>query len=142
MKNVVRPIGRTRSRIARTLLVAGLLMVGARAARAQDAEKVYEPAELTTPPKLSNVQEAIRLVQRSYPEALRTRGVNGTVELEIIIGANGKVQVGSVTVVDASIAAFGDAAKTVAEKLEFVPAKVNGKAVKSKVVLPLVYQTR
>jgi protein TonB len=91
---------------------------------------------------LSNVQEAIRLVQRSYPEALRTRGVNGTVELEIIIGANGKVQVGSVTVVDASVAAFGDAAKSVAEKLEFVPAKVNGKAVKSKVVLPLVYQTR
>ena len=111
----------------------------ARPAAAQDA-KVYAIAEVTNPPKLSSTVQAARLISESYPVDLKSRGVGGMVELQFIVDSNGKVDASSVEVVDATQTALGEAAKKVVAKLDFSPGKVNGAAVKTKVVLPIIYK--
>lgn len=121
--------------------LAALLLAGpfARPAAAQD-DKVYPISELTNPPKLSSTAQAARLISESYPADLKSRGVGGMVELQFIVDSKGKVEAGSVEVVDATQTALGEAARKVVSKLDFSPGKVNGAAVKTKVVLPIIYK--
>ena len=81
-----------------------------------------------------------RLIARSYPDELRRAGTSGTVQLQFVIGSNGKVEPSSVEVVSAPAPALGAAAKTVVEKLEFVPGKRDGGAVRSRAQLPISYK--
>ncbi|MBL0939846.1 MAG: energy transducer TonB [Gemmatimonadaceae bacterium] len=122
--------------VVATLLLAGPL---ASTAAAQD-DKVYPMSELTNPPKLSSATLAARLIQESYPADLKSRGVGGMVELQFVVDSKGKVEPTSVEVVDATQTALGEAAKKVVAKLEFAPGKLNGSAVKTKVVLPIIYK--
>ncbi|MBA3918090.1 MAG: hypothetical protein C0516_05845 [Gemmatimonas sp.] len=122
--------------VVATLLLAGPL---ASTAAAQD-DKVYPMSELTNPPKLSSTTLAARLIQESYPADLKSRGVGGMVELQFVVDSKGKVEPASVQVVDATQTALGEAAKKVVAKLEFNPGKLNGSAVKTKVVLPIIYK--
>lgn len=119
-----------------TLLLAGPL---ARSAAAQD-DKVYPISEVTNPPKLSSSIQAARLISESYPADLKSRGVGGMVELQFVVDSKGKVEAGSVEVVDATQTALGEAAKKVVARLDFQPGKLNGTAVKTKVVLPIIYK--
>ena len=119
-----------------TLLLAGPL---ARSAAAQD-DKVYPISEVTNPPKLSSSIQAARLISESYPADLKSRCVGGMVELQFVVDSKGKVEAGSVEVVDATQTALGEAAKKVVARLDFQPGKLNGTAVKTKVVLPIIYK--
>jgi protein TonB len=121
--------------------VLALLFVGplAQSAAAQD-DKVYSIAEVSNPPKLASQTMAARLIQESYPEELKRRGVGGMVEIQFVVDAKGKVDPASVEVVDATQTALGDAAKKVVTKLDFNPGKLNGATVKTKVVLPIIYK--
>jgi protein TonB len=125
---------------AALLSIAALAAASPRIAGAQDDKQVYAGEDLTTPPKIASMMAAARLVQRSYPEALRRQGVSGLVQVQFIVGSDGKVEAGSVEIVAASVAGLGDAAKGVVPKLEFTPGKVNDKPVRSRVVLPLTYK--
>lgn len=109
-------------------------------AGAQD--KVYSAEELTTKPKVESASRTAQLVQRSYPDKLKEAGVDGTVQVQFVIGADGKVDPGSIEIVAASVPALGEAAKQVAAKLEFHPGKVNDNPVKTRVLLPIVYKAR
>lgn len=120
------------------LVLAFAFGPGVSTAHAQD--KVYALAELEAPPKLKSTAEAGRLITESYPEELKRRGVGGMVEVQFIVDASGKVQAGSVEVLDATNTQLGEAAKRVAERLTFQPGKAGGAAVRSKVVLPIVYK--
>jgi protein TonB len=126
----------------RILAAAIALAVAALAApaAAQDANAIYSGSDLTIPPKLASAPAAARLIDRSYPEPLRRAGVNGTVQVQFVVGADGKVEPGSVEVVSATLPALGEAAKQVAEKIEFKPGMVNNRPVRSRVVLPIVYK--
>lgn len=128
-------------RLALFPAVAALLLAGplAGTAAAQD-DKVYPISEVTNPPKLASSTNAARLIQESYPADLKSRGVGGMVELQFVVDAKGKVDPSTVEVVDATQTALGEAAKKVAAKLDFNPGKVNGSAVKTKVVLPIIYK--
>lgn len=128
-------------RLALFPAVAALLLAGplAGTAAAQD-DKVYPISEVTNPPKLASSVNAARLIQESYPADLKSRGVGGMVELQFVVDAKGKVDPSTVEVVDATQTALGEAAKKVAAKLDFNPGKVNGSAVKTKVVLPIIYK--
>jgi protein TonB len=123
------------------LPVVAFLFAGpfVRSAAAQD-DKVYPIAEVTNPPKLASASLAARLIQESYPADLKSRGVGGMVELQFVVDSKGKVDPGSVEVVDATQTALGEAAKRVVSKLDFSPGKLNGAAVKTKVVLPIIYK--
>jgi protein TonB len=120
--------------------LAALLAFGPGASVAQAQDKVYALAELETPPKLKSTAEAGRLISESYPEELKRRGVGGMVEVQFVVDASGKVDAGSVEVLDATHSQLGEAAKKVAARLTFQPGKAGGSAVKSKVVLPVVYK--
>jgi TonB family protein len=125
--------------LAGCLLTAAFLVTAPRTAAAQDASKVYELNEVSSMPKLSSPSETARIINGAYPEQLRRSGVGGTVQMEFVVQANGKVDVSTVEVA-ATVAALGDAAKSVAGKLEFQPATVKGTPVKSRVVLPLLFK--
>ena len=124
-------------------LLTVVLCIGplAATAAAQD-DKVYPVAELSNPPKLSSTSTAARLIQESYPDELRRRGVGGLVEVQFVVDGKGKVDPATVEVVDATQSALGEAAKKVVTRLEFVPGKLNGSSVRSRVVLPIVYKAQ
>ena len=125
-------------RLSTAAAVAFALCAAPRLAAAQDA--VFGGEDLTSPPKLVSAAAAARLVARSFPEEMRRSGTGGTVQLQFVIGKDGKVEPSSIEVVQAPAAALGDAAKTVAEKMQFVPGKKDGTAVRSRVQLPIVYK--
>lgn len=131
------------SLIRRALVPAALALVFvgplAGSAAAQD-DKVYQMSEVSNPPKLASATMAARLIQESYPEDLKRRGVGGMVELQFVVDAKGKVDPASVEVMDATQTALGDAAKKVISRLDFSPGKMNGASVKTKVVLPIIYK--
>ena len=117
-------------------------MFAALPALASAQDKVYSADELTTKPKVQSMSRTAQLVQHSYPEKLKAAGVDGTVQVQFVIGADGKVDPGSIEVVAASVPALGEAAKAVAAKLEFQPGKVNDSPVRTRVLLPIVYKAR
>ena len=131
----------SKSLVRRTSLVVALavaaLAIGplASTAQAQD-DKVYALAELQSPPKLRSTLQASRAIDESYPDDLRKRGVGGIVEIQFVVDAQGRVMAETIEVLDATRSQLGAAAKKVAVKLEFQP----GKAVKCKVVLPIIYK--
>ena len=81
-----------------------------------------------------------RLIARAYPEDLRKSNTGGSVQLEFVIGKDGKVETSSISVVEATQPALGNAAKAVVEKMEFVPGKKDGQSVRTRVQLPLVFK--
>ena len=125
-------------RLTSAAAVAFALCAVPRLAAAQDA--VYGGEDLTSPPKLVSSAAAARLVARSFPEEMRKAGTGGTVQLQFVIGKDGKVEPSSIEVVDAPAAALGAAAKSVAEKMQFVPGKKDGSNVRARVQLPIVYK--
>jgi len=126
-------------RLARFVAPA-LIAVALAAPRFAGAEDVYGPQDLSAPPKLVSPAATARLIARSYPENLRSTNTGGTVELQFVINADGKVDPSSIQIVDAPVAALGSAAKAVVEKMEFVPGKKDGQPVRARVQLPIVYK--
>jgi protein TonB len=120
-------------------LVVAALVIPAAAATAAAQDKVYDLSDVTTLPKLSSSAQTSRLIQSAYPSDLKKSGVGGTVDMEFVVGKDGKVEAGSIEV-NASVPALAAAAKAVAEKLEFSPAQVKGAPVRARVVLPLVFK--
>ena len=102
--------------------------------------EVYGGEDLTSPPKLVSAAATARLVACSCPEDLRRSNAGGTVQLQFVIGADGKVEPTSIEVIATPAPSLGDAAKTVAEKMQFVPGKKGGAAVRARVQLPIVYK--
>jgi protein TonB len=132
-------LARRRPRLlALALAVAAASLAAPRMVLAQG--EVLGAEELSTPPKLVSPAATARLVARSFPEELRRANAGGTVQLQFVIGANGKVEPGSIEVVSTPAPALGQAAKTVAEKMEFVPGKKDGSAVRARVTLPITYK--
>ena len=101
---------------------------------------VYAPGQLTSAPKIVSMDDASRTIQMSYPEHLRSRGVGGTVQLQFIIGPDGRVEEESIRIVVASVQELGEAAVRAAAKLEFSPPKVKDAPVRVRVMLPIVFK--
>ncbi len=129
-----------RSLLVRLALAASVVALVPAALEAQD--RVYSTDELTTKPKVASMTRTAQLVQRSYPDKLKSAGVDGTVQVQFVVGADGKVEPGSVEVIAATVPALGDAARDVAGKIEFQPGKVNDAPVRARVLLPIVYKAR
>jgi TonB family protein len=131
------------SKVIRVPALAGALLLSAfvpQSAQAQTGDVVYVASDLTTLPKMASMEKAARIIQASYPQELRSKGVGGTVHLQLVVGVDGKVEAGSAQVVSSSLSELGDAAVGAAEKLEFTPGKVKDSAVRSRVILPITYR--
>ncbi|MBI1808924.1 MAG: TonB family protein [Gemmatimonadetes bacterium] len=131
--------GATRSTLWRVLGLATAIAFMSTQAWGQDASKVYDLADLSTMPKLASMSQATKLIQGSYPPLLKSSGVGGTVQMEMVVDKDGKVEPGSIETAS-SVPALAEAAKKVAEKLEFYPGKVKDTPVRTRVVLPVVYK--
>ncbi|HYD52552.1 MAG TPA: energy transducer TonB [Gemmatimonadaceae bacterium] len=122
--------------VAAVALIASALAPST--ARAQG--QVYAPNELTVMPKLASPADVARIIRESYPENLRRARVNGTVEVEFVVGPDGRVESSTIEVVAATPPALSAPAKVAVEKLVFRPGQVKGQPVRTRVALPLVYR--
>lgn len=102
-------------------------------------EGTYDMSSVQELPQLQNASESQRVLQRNYPPLLRDAGVAGTVQIRMRVNEDGRVDASSIEVVESSHEAFGDAAKRVAERMRFRPAKVDGRAVKVMVVITITF---
>lgn len=122
----------------RAVLAAGALVMVACAPGA--AQTVYNPEELSERPQLRSPEKVADLIRNAYPAELKNKGVTGTVQIAFVVDEQGRVDAGSVKVMKATVAELGDAARSVAAKLEFKPGKKDAQAVRTQVVLPVVFR--
>lgn len=76
----------------------------------------------------------------SYPEALRSAGVEGEVRLQFVVDTAGRVEGGSVKVSRATNDLFASAARAAIPRMRFYPAEIGGRKVRQLVELPLTFQ--
>lgn len=123
------------------VLVGALLLVcGPDTAAAQEANKIYTLAEVTTPPQVRSENAAANAINRSYPEGLRS--VGGRVQLRFVVRPDGKVDPTTIEIIAASANALGEAATKAVREIEFRPAEFNGVPVNALVVFPITYAAR
>lgn len=72
----------------------------------------------------------------TYPEALRSAGIAGSVMVEFVVDTLGRVEAGSGRVVSADHDQFAVSAKSVLNRLRFLPAQAQGRKVRQLVRLP------
>ena len=75
-------------------------------------------------------------VQPTYPQEALAQGIRGIVILDIVVDAQGKVES---TTVMRSVPGLDEAAIAAARQWEYAPTKVDGKAVRVRVTVPVVF---
>lgn len=75
----------------------------------------------------------------TYPEALRSAGIEGKVMVEFIVDELGRPVAGSIRVVQSDNDLFADAVRVALGRLRFTPAVVDGKKVSQLVQMPFVF---
>ena len=121
--------------LGRTLALAAALVILPEAASAQ----VYAPNELSEMPKIANMSQAQKVIEGSYPDALRRSKVAGKVQIQFVVTEDGSVDPASVSVVSATVDELGSAAMDAVKRIKFKPGKKDGAAVKARVVIPIAY---
>src|SRR5690606_11928823 len=75
-----------------------------------------------------------------YPDALRSQRLEGGVHVRLVVGSNGRVEMESVTILDATHPAFAESVRAVLARLRFTPARVGRKAVRQVVEIPFGFK--
>jgi TonB family protein len=112
------------------LLLAVLAVAAAPLLRAQDEPPLVAGSEGVPAPKRT------KHVQPSYPPEALAQGIRGIVILDIVVDARGKVES---TTVMRSVPGLDEAAIAAARQWEYAPTKVEGKAVRVRVTVPVVF---
>lgn len=106
------------------------------------AQQVFELDQLTDKPRIAAPMAAQRAIEKAYPRSLLTRGVGGKVMLQFVLGEDGKVDVASIVVQSADHGELAEAAKQAMAHIEFVPGRVDGQPVQTRVVFPISFVAR
>ncbi|HEX6370342.1 MAG TPA: TonB family protein [Longimicrobium sp.] len=127
----------------RTLLAAFSLLLAASPAVAQDAPppdsgRVYELAEVETPPRPLNVADLRAALDAGFPPERLAGGAGGTVNVSFVIGADGAVR--QARVVSSTDAAFDAPSLSALAVLRFSPATEGGTPVATRMELPIQWQ--
>jgi TonB family protein len=127
----------------RTLLAALSLLLAASPAAAQDAPppdsgRVYELAEVETPPRPVNVADLRAALDAGFPPERLAQGAGGTVNVSFVAGADGAVR--QARVVSSTDAAFDAPSVSALAVLRFSPATVGGTPVATRVEIPIQWQ--
>lgn len=112
----------------------------AEAAEEPGAAPVVEGEVFATPPRMLNRFLIRRMMGSDYPPALLFRGVEGQVLVSFIIGLDGHPEMDHVQVVSATHQAFIPAALRGLRRMRFRPAQLDGRGVRVRVSLPLVWR--
>lgn len=102
-----------------------------------------EPAPYGSPFRADQVDRQVGLIPGvrppTYPEALRSAGIEGKVVVEFVVDERGKPVQGSIRVVQSDNDLFTDAVRVALGRLRFTPAEVGGKKVSQLVQMPFVF---
>jgi TonB family protein len=104
-----------------------------------DASRVYSASEVDQRPTLRNRADLQRAILRSYPSALENSGIAGAAVVQFVVLPDGRVDRGSIRVIEVSHTAFRLAASAAIAAARFEPARVDGQAVKAEVSVPLTW---
>lgn len=122
------------------ILVLALLALIVLPAQAQDKTKV-NPADyletVDTPPEIVGGMKAL-FEKIVYPSEAKEAGIEGMVILRLLVGTDGKVD--DIAVEKSVSELLSTAAIEAVKGITFTPGKVNGKAVKTKVMLPVKFK--
>ena len=110
------------------------------AARLPDG--VFAPGDVDKKPSLTNKAEAAGALQRTYPSALHSAGIEGHARVQFVIDERGNVDRSTIRVLSATHEAFGEAAADVVEVLRFSAGQRQGESVPVMLEMPLVWQPR
>ena len=116
----------------------GILSLTPLKAQAQDST-IHSLDQLSELPRLADARAAGRAINKAYPLSLQRRNIGGKVHLRFVVDADGRVDVSTVEVVAASVEELGEAAKTAAINIRFVPGKIDGSPVKTMVLFPISF---
>jgi len=105
-----------------------------------NAGDVMDVEKADVRPEFANRSEAQRTLERAYPPLLRDAGVSGRTLVTMIIGRDGRVEPGSVSVQESPNDAFRDPAIRAAERFRFRPAQYHGQTVAVVISLPIDWQ--
>ncbi len=97
------------------------------------ANLVDEPAELT------NRSEVARVLSRRYPDKLRESGIEGRVVVQFVVDRNGRVENGTVKIINASHDEFVEPTRAALREFRFRPAKRQGQTVRQVVQIPVTW---
>lgn len=75
-----------------------------------------------------------------YPTSMRESGMTGRVVVQFVVGTNGRVEAGSIKVLESTNSAFAAAVREVLPRHRFSPAKIGGRAVRQIVQQPFVFR--
>jgi protein TonB len=81
----------------------------------------------------NQVERAVQVTRQPtprYPDALKSVGVEGVVSMHFIVGADGKVEPGSIEVISTPHKLFADAVRTSLLNSRYRPAEAGGHAVR------------
>lgn len=99
-----------------------------------------EAMDLDAPPRPANLEEAVMAMARAYPPSMRAVGVaSGVAMLRMRVTEEGRLDPASLRALWASRPAFGQAALSVARRIRWTPARVDGRPTAAWVLLPLAF---
>lgn len=98
-----------------------------------DLAQIFNEAVVDEPP------ERISSPPLEYPRTMQQAGVEGMVVLQAVIDTSGRVERGSIEVVQSTNAAFESAARRLLERSLFRPGRVRGRPVRVLIQLPIQF---
>jgi TonB family protein len=107
---------------------------------ASSASATYDLEAVDQKPKLANPDELRFALSRAYPPELRDAGVEGQVEVEFRIDERGQVDRSTMVVTETTDPRFSEATLTALGQARFTPARIDGKAVAARIILPITWQ--
>jgi len=98
------------------------------------------PSAVYAPTMVEERPERIGGPEARYPEMLRQAGIEGQVVVECVIDTLGRAEPGSIRIVSSTHALFEQPAREAVVASVFRPARLDGRAVRVRVQLPLTFR--
>jgi len=135
LKTLFRP-GRVRGRVVQTLVEVPVEFSAASlpAITLHIAGDVYGETEVQERPHLTSGPPV------TYPAPLLLSRISGRVVLEAVIDTTGRVEDGTLRVIESSDARFNQAAKDYARAARFTPGRIAGRAVRVRFEMPVEFK--
>jgi len=106
---------------------------------APSASRVFDEDVVEQRPRLTNVNELQRALQDRYPAQLQANRVSGSVTASFVVGADGRVDPGTIQIVNSPNAGFNAPTQSVLRRARFRPATVKGQPVRVQVTMPIAW---
>ena len=106
---------------------------------APSGSRVFDEDVVEQRPRLTNVNELQRALQDRYPAQLQANRVSGSVTASFVVGADGRVDPGSIQIVSSPNAGFNAPTQSVLRRARFRPATVKGQPVRVQVTMPIAW---